>query len=74
MKPGKWNNCNKYFLNGKLMNKAECNVATRVYTYFVAQQPLKSFDRSVMRVSLSNSILDLFPTRSRVIGDKLIVS
>ena len=27
------------------------------FTYSIAQQPLKSFDRPLMRVSLSNSIL-----------------
>ena len=28
-----------------------------IITYSMAQQPLKSFDRPLMRVSLSNSIL-----------------
>jgi hypothetical protein len=44
-------------------------------TYSVAQQPLKSFDSSLMRISLSNSILvTLVSTRGRVMGDKSIAS
>ena len=44
-------------------------------TCSLAQQPLKSFDRPLMRVSLSNSILvTLISTRGRVMGDKSIAS
>ena len=46
-----------------------------VFTYTMAQQPLKSFDCPLMRVSLSDSILvHLFSTRGRVMGDKSIAS
>ena len=40
-----------------------------------AQQPLKNFDRPLVNISLSNSILvNLFSTRGRVMGDKSIAS
>ena len=43
-----------------------------ITTYSMAQQPPKSFDCPLMRVSLYNSIL--VSTTGRVIGDKSIVS
>ena len=43
-------------------------------TYSMAQQPLKSFDRPLMRVSLIHFQLHLFSTRGRVMGDKSIAS
>ena len=44
---------------GTLLSEKENgnNVATVLLTYFLAQQPLKSFNRPLMRVYLSNSIL-----------------
>ena len=43
---------------------------TYIFTYSMAQQPLKSFDRTLMRVSLSNSIL----VTLIVVGDNSIAS
>ena len=46
-----------------------------IVIYSMAQQPLKSFHRPLMKVSLSNSILfTLFSTRGRVMGDNSIAS
>ena len=51
------------------------NSVPNILTYSIAQQPLKSFDRPLMRVSLSNSILvTLVSTGGRVMGDKSIAS
>ena len=41
-----------------LVIRTDCKILKfAVFTYSKAQQPLKSFDRHLMRVSLSNSIL-----------------
>jgi hypothetical protein len=47
--------------------------SSAIHTYTMAQQPLKSFGPSLMRVSLSDSILvtvHLFSTKGGVMGDK----
>ena len=62
--------------HSKLSNWNLQETKSRIHGNSMAQQPLKSYNRPLMRVSLSNSILPkhLFFTRGRVIGDKFIAS
>ena len=60
---------------GKILHEREKNSHTLKITYSMAQESLKSFDRPLMMVYLSNSIIfTLISTRGRVMGDKSIAS
>ena len=53
------------------------NMIFKSVTYFMSQQPLKSLDRPLMSVSLSNSIFSItyfLLEAERVVGDKSIAS